>query len=355
MYATCLFCNRPLGANEAIEHFPVGRRLAFDAAKGRLWVVCPSCERWNLTPLEERWEAIEESERLYRGTRLRAATDQIGLARLRDGTELVRIGEPLRPEFAAWRYGDQFGRRRRRQMILAGAGLTAIGAVVAGGVAAGVGIGGLGWMLARLARTAVKGNPRSVIARVRATDHQILRVRLGHLSETSLVPGIDAPIAIDLRHETGRWRFEGPEAMRVASTLMPKVNRYGGTKETIARAVHELEDTHGSEGYLATFAQAARVVTRAPDKPIRRLTLMRDMPEYGLFGLTQVQRLAFEMALHEEAERRAMQGELAELEQAWREAEEIAAISDDLLLPAGVEQKLDRIHQTTLEPKSSKG
>jgi len=97
MYATCLFCNRPLGANESIEHFPVGRRLAFDSAKGRLWVVCPSCERWNLTPLEERWEAIEEAERLYRGTRLRVATDQIGLARLRDGTELVRIGEPLRP------------------------------------------------------------------------------------------------------------------------------------------------------------------------------------------------------------------------------------------------------------------
>src|SRR5690349_6105166 len=180
MYATCLFCNRPLGANESIEHFPVGRRLAFDAAKGRLWVVCPACERWNLTPLEERWEAIEDAERLYRGTRLRAATDQIGLARLRDGTELVRIGEPLRPEFAAWRYGDQFGRRRKRQMLLAGAGLTAIGAVIAGGAAAGIGIGGVGWMLARLARTAVKGSPTSEVARVRANDTRVLRVLRGH-------------------------------------------------------------------------------------------------------------------------------------------------------------------------------
>ena len=33
MYSTCLFCHRPLGANESVEHFPVGRRLAFDAAK----------------------------------------------------------------------------------------------------------------------------------------------------------------------------------------------------------------------------------------------------------------------------------------------------------------------------------
>lgn len=61
MYSTCLFCSEDLGSNEAIEHFPVGRRLAFDAAKGRLWVVCRKCERWNLTPLEERWEAIEDA------------------------------------------------------------------------------------------------------------------------------------------------------------------------------------------------------------------------------------------------------------------------------------------------------
>src|SRR5213075_1224287 len=111
---------------EAVEHFPAGRRLAFDAAKGRLWVVCRKCERWNLTPLEERWEAIEECERAFAGTRLRVSTDQIGLARLREGLELVRIGEPQRPEMAAWRYGDQFGRRRRKQIAtFAGSGVIA--------------------------------------------------------------------------------------------------------------------------------------------------------------------------------------------------------------------------------------
>src|SRR5689334_52317 len=47
VYATCLFCKQPLGTNDAIETFPIGRRLAFDAARGRLWVVCPKCERWN--------------------------------------------------------------------------------------------------------------------------------------------------------------------------------------------------------------------------------------------------------------------------------------------------------------------
>lgn len=343
MYATCLFCNRSLGHNESLEHFPVGRRLAFDAARGRLWVVCPACERWNLSPLEERWEAIEEAEKLYRGTRLRAATDQIGLARLRDGTELVRIGEPLRPEFAAWRYGDQFGRRRRRQMLIAGAGVTALGAVVAGGVVAGASMGGMWWVIARMARSAVRGNPRSVVARIQTEHHQLLRVRLGHLSETTLVRGTAAPIAIELRHEKGRSRFEGREAMRIAATLMPKVNRFGGTKQTVASAVSALEEARGAEGYLEGLAGSAHVTTRPPARPRRRLTLMHDMPESGLFGLAPVQRLAFEMALHEEAERRAMEGELGELERAWREAEEIAAIADDLLVPVGVGETLERL------------
>ena len=64
MYSTCIFCNQSLGTNVALESFSVGRRVAFDAARGRLWVVCRKCERWNLTPLEERWEAVDEDERL---------------------------------------------------------------------------------------------------------------------------------------------------------------------------------------------------------------------------------------------------------------------------------------------------
>ena len=114
MYSTCIFCHQPLGVNEVLEEFPVGRRLAFDPEKGRLWVVCRKCERWNLSPIEERWEAIEASECLFRDTRTRVSTENVGLARLREGLELVRIGKPLRPEFAAWRYGDQLQSRRGR-------------------------------------------------------------------------------------------------------------------------------------------------------------------------------------------------------------------------------------------------
>ena len=53
-------------------------------------------------------------------------------------------------------------------------------------------------------------------------------------------------------------------------------------------------------------------------------------------------RLALEMAAHENTERMALEGELAVLEEAWREAEEIAAISDKLLIPKSVEDFISR-------------
>ena len=62
-------------------------------------------------------------------------------------------------------------------------------------------------------------------------------------------------------------------------------------------------------------------------------------------------RLALEMALHEEQERRALQGELKTLEAVWKHAEEIAAISDDLLLPEGAEEFLEE-HRDVQELES---
>ena len=123
MYTTCLFCNESLGTNDVVELFPVGRRLAFDPEKGRLWVICGSCTRWNLSPIEERWEAIDDCERLFRATHLRFSTDNIGLAQLREGLELVRIGKALRPEVAAWRYGDVIQRRGSGRLIGLATGL----------------------------------------------------------------------------------------------------------------------------------------------------------------------------------------------------------------------------------------
>ena len=322
-----MFCKQPLGANEVVEAFPVGRRLAFDAAKGRLWVVCRTCQRWNLTPLEERWEAVETCEKLFRGTRVRTSSENIGLARHAEGLELVRIGKPLRPEFAAWRYGDQFGRRWRRTILYTtGLGVATGGWALMGTVGSLVGILGMNTMIyADLWRT----YRRSV--RFRPSDGRLRRMNRLTALQTLIRPDdsevgflIGAGKGFVKSRET-EW-FAGEDALRAANAILPAVNSAGGSSKVVQLAVSEIE----SHGHPERFVRQAAERWR----------------EYRLRGVSgrlayMPHKLAFEMALHEEEERRALEGELWRLEQAWREAEEIAAIADDLLLPEGASGFVD--------------
>ena len=329
MYTTCMFCNRPLGENQVVEHFPVGRRLAFDAAKGRLWVVCRKCERWNLSPIEERWEAIETCERIFRGTRVRVSTDNVGLARDPEGLELVRIGEPMRPEFAAWRYGDQFG-RRRRQSILIGTGVAALAVgVTLGGAAAGAGVAFLSnsgsffnaWF-----------NGRTLV-KVQTEDGRSLRLRNQDLLGTRLrASDDDVGFWLELRKRSTKMQFHGEEARRLAAIVVPKMNRMGGKKRTVQDAVAEIEHHGHPDSFLGHVAGHAGY----RDK--------HGTPGY-VNKMPAATKLALEMALHEEQERRALDSELWALERAWERAEEIAAISDGLLLPEGTDEFLEEHRQ----------
>jgi hypothetical protein len=331
MFSTCIFCHASLGANAVIEPFPVGRRLAFDPARGRLWVVCTQCERWNLSPLDERWEAIEVCERKFRGTKLRFSTDNVGLARIADGVTLVRIGEPLRPELAAWRYGDQFGRRRRHRIAQAGAGVTTVGATLVGGPAVGVSVGGFAWLLSQWGRAIVYGSPKAIIARIPIGGGVVVPVRRADLERLAVRGGTSATDwALCVRYSSSPSNvppveLEGAEAQRAAAMLLPVVNRFGGTRAQIAEAVQVLEDAVTP---LGVFALTVRQQDHA---------LVMRLP-------TSV-RLALEMAAHEERERRALQGELTALEREWREAEEIAAIADNLLLPSRVDDVIGELRR----------
>jgi hypothetical protein len=345
VYSTCLFCSQPLGQNEVIEQFPVGRRLAFDAARGRLWVVCTGCRRWNLTPLEERWEAIEEAERRFRDTRLRVSTGEIGLARLPEGLELVRVGAPQRPEIAAWRYGERFSMRRRKQLvtgasIVAGGGLLAAGGLVAGvGVVTAFQLGQLMW------RYAEHGFPYSMVARFRAHDGRMICLRRRDLAESTLHVGADGGLAFRLSHADGESHVEGERARQIARKIFPGINRRGGTPEEVTRAVERLERAGDAERFLANTVRRGERLTRpVSHEEIRGYENPEDVRNSsGLLALSTSLGLAIEMALHEEQERRALEGELAELEAAWREAEEIGEIADSLFLPEAVERAFARL------------
>jgi hypothetical protein len=344
MYSTCLFCNGDLGSNEVIEHFPVGRRLAFDGAKGRLWVVCRKCERWNLTPLEDRWEAIEECERLFSETRLRVSTDNIGLARVREGLELVRIGGALRPEMAAWRYGDQFGKRRRKHIALSVTGGAILAGVVIIGPATGI-IAGGGWGMWQVGANLYRAyEHRRVRTRITLPESGVvIPIRKKQLDKIAVVRANDDwALRVPLPKVGGEARvgvFSGPDAMRAAAKLLPAMNERGAKKDEVQSAVKlitEAEDPH-------------RLFQRYSGRPRPGVDERgeRDTGEEGgghvLTKLPKEVRLALEMASHEEQERRALEGELALLEAAWRDAEEIAKIADDMFLPASTDADLEAL------------
>ncbi len=328
MYTTCLFCRQDLGVNEVVETFPVGRMLAFDSAKGRLWVVCRSCERWNLSPIEERWEAVEQCERLFRDAKQRVCSTNIGLARPNEGIELVRIGDALRPEFAAWRYGDQFGRRRRRALMTTAAWVAGGGAAIAGALAVGaVAIGGYGVYRAGESY-ARRIRDERLIARVRNDDGRPLTVLGKHLRGARLIPQMEegGGWKLELRHVDGSGTIRGDHALQAAALIIPAINGTGGPQRTVQRAIKRLENFTDPADYLLSAAAAS---TLRPGGTLATLPL--DM------------RLAIEMAVNEEAERYALEGEMWLLELAWQEAEEIAVIADDLTVPSEVEEKLQQL------------
>src|SRR5260370_2131259 len=93
MYATCAFCNGKFDGDGGPSGLGVGRRLAFDEWRGRLWVICPKCARWNLTPLDDRLERIESLASAARAGHLVAATDQVALLRWQR-YDLAPVGKP---------------------------------------------------------------------------------------------------------------------------------------------------------------------------------------------------------------------------------------------------------------------
>jgi hypothetical protein len=336
-----MFCNHTLGENQIIEFFPVGRRLAFDSGRGRLWVVCRRCERWNLSPIEERWEAIEECERTYHGIRTRVSTDNVGLARHREGLELVRIGEPLRPEFAAWRYGDQFGRRRKKAIIMGVGAGAVLGTVAIAGVATGA-ISGV--FLGQFGNFFNIYRNGRVLVKVKEEDGTVLKLKQPDLDKAKIISaGEGSDWVIELKRGRLDRRWEGEDAVKMANRIIPAINRAGARKSVVQEAVREIEEAGHPMEYLKMASLETTGTTNLWTRP-QGDGSWRPMKEKHM-GLIQRlpgrSRLALEMALHEEQERRALEGELRALEAAWEQAEEIAAISDNLLLPEGTEEFLE--------------
>jgi hypothetical protein len=330
VYRHCIYCSGDLGANEAVEAFPVGRTLAFDAAKGRLWAVCGRCARWNLAPIEERWEVIEDAERLFRDTRLRVQSENVGLAKLRDGTRLIRVGAALQGELAAWRYGSTLEQRRKKYLLVSGAAVVGATAVLGGLAWAGMGgvLGAVGGIWQGYQR---KREVHRVPGEL-SPDGKPRVIRRWHIDGAWLDEDQSSGIVLNVpgTHRTkprtdwyGDPRYDdddvlalsGQDARRALERSLVRVNEKGGKRGQLTDALG-LITASSPEEYIRQTARGGFFLGKRKGQEKRRIT--------------PVASLALEMALHEEQERRAMQGELSILEAAWRDAEPIADVADRL-------------------------
>ena len=282
---------------------------------------------------------------MFRELRTRVSTENVGLARHPSGLTLVRIGDPLRSEFAAWRYGDQFGRRRKRYIWYTAAGATAVGAVLIGGLATGAISAVFLGQSGNLVNAWQNGRTR---VKFRDADGQKHRLRLPELNRIRLLDdGGDLQLEMWDRKGRERMVYEGDEARRLAGIIMPAFNASGAKRGTVQDAVGRIEDAGHPEQFIRAAIDEALTPTDKARRTIAKGNQRRlrkgwePLPEAGfLTSLASPSKLALEMALHEEQERRALEGELKSLEIAWQAAEELAAIEDELLLPVDADEQL---------------
>jgi hypothetical protein len=278
-----------------------------------------------LVPFDTRLESIDACERLFRDTRTRYSTDNIGLAKVKEGLELVRIGHAQRPEFAGWRYGDAFGKRRRRAIVVIGGFSVAAVGVAAFGLVAGVGMGAFSqipflssqyYLHRRVAVRIPRPQGRPIeLSEMQAGQVEILKWENGELS-------LRTPVYRKLfAQDNKKYEFVGEDFDRLLPALLAKVNGLGGTQATIDDAVSLVARHRSAFDLVWKGTPSSRALYFGPINTIGALA-----PEW---------RLAAEIACNEEGERKALAGELRLLEWQWREAERLAKLADGLALGEG--------------------
>jgi len=325
MNRACAFCNGKLDGDGGPSGLGVGRRLAFDEWKGRLWVICPKCSRWNLAPLDDRLERIEALARAAGEGRVAAATEQVALIRWQT-YDLVRVGKPRRLEFATWRYGERLRARRREQLkFVLPVTVAAVGLAVAVNVAAGGSVGVFVWNMPNIARmlyTGMVGRRRVTLVEPPICERcgTVLQLRAKHVAYARVVRQTQQDVGLILScpscHTEGAMLVghEAQAALRQGLTYLALAR---GRQQRVEEAARLVESAGGPDQLIADVAR-------------RALTLR---------SLAGERRLALEMAVDERLE-------IEELERQWKEAEEIAEIADGTLSSDPLlDQELNRIRK----------
>lgn len=330
MYKTCAFCNASFDGDGGPSGLGVGRRLAFDEWKARLWVVCAKCARWNLTPLDDRLERIEAVARTAAEARLLANTEQVALLRWQH-YDLIRVGKPPRVELAGWRYGERLrARNRERAKVVIPMTLAAVGLGIAANVALGGSFGFLAWNLGRTVDgiyVGMIGSRRVRLVEPPICDHcgTLLRLKARDVQHARVVPDAHRDVGVLVSCPTCHREaalLTGADASAMLRQGLAYLNLSRSGRRKAEEAARVVDQAGGADQLIKNVAR-------------RELTVRSLRPEG---------RLALEMAVDE-------RDEVLELERQWREAEEIAEIADGTLSSdAALEEEIKRLRDRGDQP-----
>lgn len=332
IFDKCLVCGREFPTNDSLEHMARGRRVAYDPDRGRLWVICGACRRWSLVPLESRWEALEELERLTVDEgRLLSSTDNVALLRARN-LEVVRVGRARLPEESWWRYGRELHRRRERTRRLAatasvGGAVALAGSLAAGGISMFAAwfffnkgeavVSGARWL--RFGSTAWQG-------RGECEACGEVHGKFPFSGRSRLVWSVDGEaqamkVSVPCPYCGEPWvEVRGRESVAMLRRVLAYHHFSGAGKRRIKGATKLVEAVGGAERLPARVLPGGKTVD----------------------GMGRTGAVALEIALHEEREKRLLRMEVAELEDRWRREEELAEIIDGELTDVPLVEALRR-------------
>ena len=325
MFTSCAFCSGALGGDGGPSGLGVGRRFAYDGWKSRAWVICQRCARWNLTPFDERLDTISALDRMAAAGRVAATSEQVALVRV-GPYDVVRVGQPPRPEMATWRYGERMkARQRERMKVVVPVAIAVVGLSVAVNVAAGGSMGAFVGQVPNLANaiyTGLVGNRKVAIEPpICARCGKVMVLRSKHVKEARLQHTASADLALLLicpRCKGEGALLEGSDAETALRSGLTYVNLKQTTKlkKKASEAAMQVDAYGGPDAFLVR--QALR--------------------EVKVGSYKGAEALALEMAIDEQLE-------LHELERQWHEAEQIADIADNLLVDPAVEDALRRLKE----------
>jgi hypothetical protein len=218
--------------------------------------------------------------------------------------------------------------------VIAGSALALVGGTAAlGAFLISATAGGAYWAYLVGDSARKRALERKLIARIPTEDGKTLTVLGEHLTGVRLAPQGGGVLGwkIEVPHIHGAEVLSGECAAHATSLLMPTFNKTGGTQSIVERAVKRLENFEDPAAYMLSAAAESFSPAR---------------PGGSLMKLPGDIRLAIEMAVNEESERHAFEGDMWLLEHAWVQAEEIAAIADNLAVPAEIDIKLSELRRT---------